>query len=159
MTAQPDNSPAAEDDHTQHGTAIWVYGECEQCAEEVAERHKGHGHAEYPQFCPLCRDDQDEWQADIEADHAAEIDGLTCTLALAADDAERVIAQALGALTELVSDRVYDIELAEGSDGADAKAELEAAARAIRHVKRIAAHRREVLLAADPLMNPQAAQQ
>lgn len=86
-------------------------------------------------------------------DQAIEIDRLTCDLATTTDAASVHVRKAQHAITQLMSNAVYDIEFAEGSDGHDVTAELETAARALRHVQRIVAKRRADLLASDPAMN------
>lgn len=90
----------------------------------------------HPQQCDQCWGD---------AENASEI----ATLIARADDALAKALLATGAarraVEELTSSRVYDIELAEGTEGPDAVAELERAALSLRHAHRIIAWRKRVL--------------
>jgi hypothetical protein len=95
-------------------------------------------------------------KADLDAQEAqneADIDRLTCAFANSVRYAEVAVSEALAAVGALVSNEVYDVELAEGPDGEDAIRELGRAANAIRNAGRIAKWRRDALLAADARMN------
>lgn len=89
-----------------------------------------------PQRCEEC------W---ADAENAAEIRQLVAS----ADDALAKALIATGtarrAIEELCSSRVYDIELAEGTEGPDAVAELERAALSLRHAHRVIANRKRIL--------------
>ncbi len=85
------------------------------------------------------------WSAACAAlDNEAEIRDGVRELADLVADAERAVSHATAVLTRLRSNQVYDIELAEGGDGADMLHELDAAARALRNAARVAQWRRNL---------------
>jgi hypothetical protein len=88
-----------------------------------------------------------------EAQNEADIDRLTCDFANGVREAETAVSEALAAVGVLVSNEVYDVELAEGPEGDDAIRELGLAANALRNAGRIAKWRRGALLAADARMS------
>lgn len=94
-----------------------------------------------------CRAEREAEEAEREKQHWAEIDQLTCDFMNKIEEAERAVYQTHKAVSELTSSRVYDIEMAEGSEGGDALRELDIAATALRHVRRIARWRRDLILA------------
>ena len=114
----------------------------------VSDSHRFHGHGEY-EFCPDCRAERAEDAAGAEADNVAEIDRLTCDFADSVIAAKRAVWAAQVAVKALLSDQVYDVEMAEGAAGGDALYELEAAERALRNAERIAKWRRDMILEAD----------
>lgn len=79
-----------------------------------------------------------------DAENAAYIGELIARADDALVQALTATGKARGAIEELVSDRVYDIELAEGTEGPDAVAELHRAALSLRHAHRIIARRRQI---------------
>lgn len=103
--------------------------------------------------CTACVAEYEQDQREREAENAAEIDSLTCDFANRVDEALVVADRARGAVAELMSNRVYDVEMAESVTGADALAELDAALRALRNAKRIADWRRSLMLQ-DPALTP-----
>lgn len=107
--------------------------------------HGFHGFGEYP-FCAECRAEKAEEAKAREAENAADIDRLTCNFANDVDEALAATFRTRQAVAALVSDQVYDIELAEGASGADALAELDTALRALRNAKRISDWRRSIAL-------------
>lgn len=106
--------------------------------------HKYHGYAALPAICVDCADERREQAAAIELDHNAQIDNLVDTFPRQAEAAVAAVAKVRRTLSDLVSDCVYDIELAEGPGG-DALHELDTALRSLRHVQRIAYDRRRLL--------------
>lgn len=94
--------------------------------------------------CPHLRNREDCEDCWRDADNLAEIKSLVAHADEAISEALRATAQAGSALRDLISDRVYDVELAEG-DGTDAWTELERAALSLRHARRIIAPRRRLL--------------
>ena len=75
--------------------------------------------------------------ADAEADHFREIDDLRDKLSSAIIRAQCEINTARHALDELTSNRVYDVDLAETSDGTDIGAFLDDARRFLRAAGRL----------------------
>lgn len=71
-----------------------------------------------------------------EQAHSAHIERLHVQLATGLQDAQRAVRQATTALTALMGDDVYDVEVAEGSEGRDLAAELEDVARRLRMAER-----------------------
>jgi hypothetical protein len=63
-------------------------------------------------------------------DNDIEIDMLTCEFVNKVEEALAAVTAAQKAVARLVSNQVYDIEMAEGPQGRDAIYELDAAARA-----------------------------
>lgn len=61
-------------------------------------------------------------EADIYSDWAMEIDQRRITLTTALNTALAALAKASTAIAELSSNQVYDVEFAEGHDGADVTA-------------------------------------
>lgn len=112
----------------------------------MSDGHKFHGWAEHPDFCTACRAQRDEEAADRERERDAEIDRLTCDFQRLAHEALAAVNDLQGTVDRMTSNQVYDIEMAEGTAGADVLADLETVARTLRHVKRIANWRREVEL-------------
>lgn len=94
--------------------------------------------------CPHVRNREECEDCWRDADNAAEIRDLIAKADAALGQAVQAVYQAHSAIDELRSDRVYDIELAEGGDGADAVTELEQAARSLRHARRIIAARKRI---------------
>ena len=89
-----------------------------------------------PEDCDKCWQDADNW-AEIGRLVARADDALVKALTSAG--------QARAAIESLISAQVYDIEMAEGTDGPDAVAELHRAALSLRHAHRIIAHRKRLL--------------
>ena len=106
--------------------------------------HVYHTWAQYPQRCAKCRAQLAEQQADDERIHTDAIRSLTLTFTENAREATAVVYNLRRTLAELMSPQVYDIELAEGAEGADALADLDAALRLLRNVERIATWRRNL---------------
>ena len=79
-----------------------------------------------------------------DADNVAEIRDLIAGADSAMAKAVTATYQVHGAIEKLISSRVYDVELAEGSGG-DAIAELDQAARSLRNVRRIIDDRKRLL--------------
>lgn len=67
------------------------------------------------QTAPLVQSPEDAYWTD----HAIEVDQRRITLTVALNTALAALDQASSALGELTSDHVYDVEFAEGHDGAD----------------------------------------
>lgn len=111
---------------------------------ETIERHKYHGHGEHPSFCAACKNELATGEAEAQAARDAHIDSLTCNFVTLAEEAERAVYQLRGTVSEMIE--AYDVEMAEGSEGTDALRELETAAAALRHVRRIAQWRRDLEL-------------
>jgi hypothetical protein len=80
-----------------------------------------------------------------DAENESEIASLIARADDALVTALKATGQARSAIGELTGSRVYDIELAEGTEGPDAAAELERAALSLRHAHRIIAHRKRIL--------------
>lgn len=78
-------------------------------------------------------------------DHESYIESLNGDLSDHIQAALRAVTDATRVLRELTSNPVYDVELAEGTEGADADAELATAARALRNVARIVAERNRLM--------------
>jgi hypothetical protein len=104
--------------------------------------HKPCGHG----ICPLCDICLECEAREREEAHANYIAVLVKDLGQHVDDALSELAKASWTLLELTSNEVYDIELAESSDGADALADLEDAARAARRARRIVRDRQRLLV-------------
>jgi hypothetical protein len=92
-------------------------------------------------ICAGCRECEQEAEYAL---HDAEIRDLIATADGALVRALTATGQARGAIEDLISNRVYDIELAEGSEGPDAVAELLRAALSLRHAHRIIAARKRI---------------
>lgn len=95
-----------------------------------------HAPGRNPEDCDSC------WR---DADNIAEIASLNESARTALAEAERRLSCTRSDIAELVSSRVYDIELAEGTSGADALAELDRALLSLRHVRRILGERKRLL--------------
>jgi hypothetical protein len=95
--------------------------------------------------CPHCRDPKACEECAIEREHDQHIDYLNKMLGEQVADATRGTANAVKWLTELTSPAVYDIEFAEGWEGSDALADLEAAGKLLRNVQRIVNERQRLL--------------
>jgi hypothetical protein len=95
-----------------------------------------HAEGRAPGDCDAC------WR---DAENGSEIASLIARADDALVTALKATGQARTAIEELASNRVYDIELAEGTEGTDAEYELERAALSLRHVHRIIAHRKQIL--------------
>ena len=117
---------------------------------EIAHENGLH-YGVFHSWCPACIAQKEQDAADRDKENAAEIDRLTCDFAGWVDDALNHAREAHGAVEKLVSNQVYDVEMAEGPEGADALAELDTALRALRNAKRIADWRRSMMLA-DPAL-------
>jgi hypothetical protein len=122
----------------------------------MASAHDMHLLSGYQSYCAECVAQREADEAEREQQNDNEIDRLTCEFANKTAEAARAVFEAHRAVTALVSNSVYDIELAEGWDGPDALHELEVAARALRNAERIAKWRRDLLLASDPRMQERA---
>jgi hypothetical protein len=96
----------------------------------------GCGHFRDPKTCEGCAK---------EKEHDQYIAYLTKMLAEAVGDARRGAANADSRIRELIGLAVYDIEMAEGWEGADALADLKAADRLLRNVERIVRERLRLL--------------
>ena len=94
--------------------------------------------------CPHFRNPDDCEQCWADIDNAAEISDLVDKAAKNIQQAMNAVSTALSAVSELTG-RVYDIEFAEGSRGRDSIAELEQAARSLRHVDRLVSERKRWL--------------
>lgn len=88
-----------------------------------------------------CTECIDGW-ARAELEH---VEGLTRDFSSRTEEALRAATLARTAIAQLISNKVYDVELAEGAEGGDAIRELDAATAALRNVKRIAKVRRDLL--------------
>ena len=77
-------------------------------------------------------------------DRDAEVDEAVAELARTISTARNAVSHATVTLTRLRSNQVYDVELAEGGNGADLLHELDVAARALRNAARIAEWRRSL---------------
>lgn len=95
--------------------------------------------------CPHFRNPEDCEDCWRDADNLAEIRDLIIRADDALVQALTSAARARAAVEDLISNRVYDIELAEGTEGPDAVAELHRAALSLRHVHRILAARKRLL--------------
>ena len=102
---------------------------------------------DYKSWCGPCRVLREADERELETQHWAEIDSLTCEFASKVEEAIRAVYETHRAVAELTGNRVYDVEMAEGSEGGDALRELDAAAFALRNVRRIAKWRRDRILA------------
>jgi hypothetical protein len=98
--------------------------------------------------CKECSAERAEQQTAVAVDNLAEIDSLTCDFANKVGEARQAAWVAYKAVEHLISNQVYDIEMAEGPGG-DALHELEVAARALRNAERIATWRRDLMLKVD----------
>lgn len=115
-------------------------------ARGLADRHSHHGFGQYD-FCPRCRGERDQLAADREAEHAARIVSLNAQLRASVTAAQQAVFEGIRAITELAGNAVYDIEFSEGWEGDDVKADLQAAAKALRNVNRICTARAALLKA------------
>ena len=93
-------------------------------------------HFRDPENCNRCED---------ERAHDKVIESLVTNLDLFVAEARAHVREAVAALRELTSSHVYDIELAEGSDGSDGLEELADADRHLRNVYRIVRDRKRLL--------------
>lgn len=96
------------------------------------------------QECPHFRNAaecEDCWR---EAERDTEITDLVAKADNALVQALKATGQARTAIEELISNRVYDIELAEGPGGGDAVDELRQAGLSLRHAQRILAARKRL---------------
>ena len=100
--------------------------------------HKFHAWGQYPEICAGCRADKEEEAADREREHDARIAQLVGDFTKQVAEAERAVYLVHRTVSEMTSNGVYDIEMAEGAEGGDALRELEIASRALRNVRRIA---------------------
>lgn len=123
-------------------------------SENAADGHEFHAWGQYPEFCAKCRAEIAEYQADTEREHAAVIDSLTANFAAQSAAASKAVYDTRHTLAELTSPKVYDIELAEGAEGTDALADLDAALRLLRNVERIATWRRSLYPATTEPITP-----
>lgn len=99
-------------------------------------------------WCTECQEQRAADEAEAARANLADMDRLTCDFANKVNEAKQAVWLAHQAVTELISDMVYDIEMAEGPGG-DALHELDVAARALRNAERIAKWRRDLMLQVD----------
>lgn len=116
--------PAAQTGETPAETCPWDAPPCGEPVDPCAE------------YC-------DEHERENENAHY--IVNTVGELADHVSEATLAVSHAVAALTDLMSDHVYDVEFADTSAGADARDELEEIARKLRHVKRIVAERDALL--------------
>lgn len=110
-------------------------GECGCRRAHLEGAHQGddcqHG------ICLICTGCAECEEREREEYHAGYIADLVASLDQKVADALTATNHADGGLRELTSNRVYDVELAESTVGADMLAELADAARHLRNAKRI----------------------
>jgi len=107
---------------------------CPDCFAHASEQYRdpeegGCQHFRDPSACDSC---------ETEAQNAASIDHLVRQLPELIASAQRAVSEVRGTLDELMSNHVYDVELAESVKGVDAKDDLEAASRLLRNVALLA---------------------
>ena len=95
--------------------------------------------------CPHMRRPQDCEDREREEAHGRYIEILVRNASDRIEAALYDAAKAVKDIRELMSNEVYDIELAESADGADAIADLDDAARSLRRARRIIRDRQRLL--------------
>ena len=88
--------------------------------------------------CPHFRNPSDCDSCETEAQNAANIDHLVRQFPELVASAQRAIFEVQRTLDELVSNHVYDVELAESVKGKDAEGDLSTASRLLRNVALLA---------------------
>jgi len=130
-----------------HGTGC----QCGECGCRAAhQRGEHHDHVCGHRVCRRCGDCEDCNQADDDESHGRYIAILVEQASERIALMLRELAKTGNAVRELTSSAVYDIELAESSDGADLKAALTDAGRSLRSARRIIEARKLLLGEAVP---------